>query len=178
MTVTPPLIERVLDAMKAKGLKKKDLAKAVKLGSSWVTKFLSGGLNELHEDHAKAIRELLEIELLDPVEKDAASQFSLQAHQMATLMDKDPIVADIGKGLLKLAEQRFNKAVRRSHIPVLHPKELIKVGAEISVIAHRYDQFQDPHYAKIALETIEYLRAFLRKREEVAEKKAAKKAAF
>lgn len=48
-------------------------------------------------------------------------------------------------------------------IPVVDTKRLPKLGAKITEIVHKWEEHDDPHYAKIAVEVLDYLRGYFLK---------------
>lgn len=143
MTVTAPMIERLKSAMEEKGVRKKDLAEAVGLGPSWVTKLLSGELHVLKPAHRFAMEDLLGIDLMDPAESDGApaaeETYSAEALQFATLMDRSNEVYDLGRLLLKMLKTESWK-IDSTHLPPFSKQEYNEIAKNvIQVVAEAGD---------------------------------------
>jgi hypothetical protein len=81
------------------------------------------------------------------------------AAELTQAAESDPRLGKVLEALALLA----SPAEPVAFIPVVHQKQLIKIGAELTRIVHRWEQAADPHYAKIGAESLAYLREFLSK---------------
>ncbi len=167
MTITAPVRATVSQALRANGYTKNQMAAALGVTPSWVTKFFNGKLAALDEEKADALEKFMNIKFERLVSR---GQIPQEAVQLGEAMLTNQAVADIMGGLTALLTPRVIH-----ELPFFETKELGKIGAEVTRIVHAWEQGQDPHYHRIGREVVEFLSKLAGKTR--AAKKAGKKAA-
>lgn len=131
---TQPISEAMrqvtLQAIRQKGITKKDLADATGNGKAWVTKFLDGTLKTMKLDVMEKLEALLGINYF-AVEK-AVGQRSPLASKIAGLVDTDPAFAKLASAIDEALSQ-----ARGAFTPRFIPTpDMTRIGQEIIRIAY------------------------------------------
>lgn len=150
------------DGLRRANKSKKELAAVLGMNPGWVTKFFDGTLKTLTDRHVDVIEKFLNVKFQRIVK---GSHVPGAAIELGKLMNDRPELVSIVNGLLAMAEE---KTIRS--IPYMHPKELVKIGGEITRIVAAWDQADDPHYAKIGLESIKVISEVMNKKAKAEEK--------
>lgn len=158
MNITTTTQAIVTDGLRTSGLSKKELASALGVNPGWITKFYDGTLKTLSDKHAATIEKTLKVKFQRIVQPDEGIPGA--AVELGKIMNSKPELSGIVSGLIALANQQTLYA-----IPFMTPKELTKIGAEITKIVARWDEAADPHYAKIGLESIKVISEVMTKKE-------------
>jgi len=154
--VDQAFIETARIARDKKGITNKAIAEAVKKQEPWVSKFFGGAVKSITFRDMESMEKLLDDEFFGL--NRAQTKQSALARKIAGAVDSDDKFAKIASLLHEsLSEEK-------PHIPEVHQKELIKIGAELTRIVMRWECAADPHYAKIAGESLDYLRDYMDKR--------------
>lgn len=154
MNITKTTQAIVTEGLRVSGLSKKELAAKLGVNPGWITKFYDGTLKTLSDKHADAIEKALNVRFKRIVSKqDGIPGIAIE---LGKAMNDRPELAQIVSGLLALAEQKMVFS-----IPFMTPKELIKIGGEITRVVAEWDEADDPHYAKIGLESIKIISAVM-----------------
>lgn len=155
MIITETTRRIVADAIRRTGISQKELAAALGVNPGWMTKFFNGKLQTLEEGKIKVMQDVLQITLRRIVDPRATVPGA--AIDIGRAMEKHPELVGIVNGLLALVETQEPVT---SGLPYFTPKELEKIGAEVTRIAYAWDEAADPHYAKVGVETVKALAKF------------------
>lgn len=156
MKITQTVQDLVTDGLRRENKSKKELAAVLGVNPGWVTKFFDGTLKTLTDRYVEVIEKFLNIKFQRII---LGANVPGSAIELGKLMNERPELVGIVNGLLAMAEERTIRS-----IPYMHPKELIKIGGEITRIVAAWDQAEDPHYAKIALESIKIISEVMNKK--------------
>lgn len=127
--VTEPMRQITLQAMRTKGISQKQIADEIKLGKSWVTKFLDGSMKTIKEDVLFSLEDLLGIKYFT-LERKLGERSPL-AQKIAGRVDTDPVFAKLASYLeeaLSQAQVSFTPA----YVPT---QDMTRIGQEIIRIA-------------------------------------------
>lgn len=156
MKVSSQTVTKIINGMTAKGLNRTDLARRIDMSPSWVSKLLNLRIDELKSDLIGKIEDALEVEIQPLI--FVGGEVSPTAQALSEISEHDPQMAAMLESLLSLASKP-----EFPFIPVVETKRLPKVGAKITEIVHKWEGHEDPHYSKIAVEALDYLRNFFLK---------------
>jgi transcriptional regulator with XRE-family HTH domain len=158
MKVTSDVKTAIINGLSAKGMRMAQLAEKIGRTRSWVSKLLSdeGGIADLSDELVDAISDVIE-RPIRPVYAEGG-RVSASAARLSELAEKDPVLAGLLDTLLAACAPES-----KPYIPIVHQKELIKVGAEVTRIVHRWETPDNPHYGKIGAEVLDYLRRYFEK---------------
>jgi len=156
MTLTPQERTKIANALIRTGVQKKELAEALGLKPSWVTKLLNGTIKNITDAQEREIGKLLKVKLRKFNEQGVA--VSAMAVEVDAVMNVSAPFTEVVAALLKLAQNHD-----AAHIPVVETKCLSHIGAELTKIVMRWENGKDPHYARIAAESLVFLRTFFEK---------------
>lgn len=162
MKITKQIQDTVLDALRKQNVSKKEFAAMVGMNPAWVSKFFNGKLKTLTDGIPKRIESGLGIKLLRILPK--GEEVPGVAVDLGELMTDYPELSVIANSLVALTQAKTRYAV-----PFMTPKELIKIGGEITRIVHQWENGEDPHYAKIGLESVKVIAAVMRTKEKSQE---------
>lgn len=132
------------------------LGEAIGKSRSWVSKLLreKDSLPNISLEDVEKINDYLNIRLRPG--KEAEEEVNSTVRQLSKLSESDSRISAALEAVLALA-QSSNEA----YIPIVHQKDLIKIGAKMTEIVMRWEEGGDPHYAKIGAEALDWLRSFL-----------------
>jgi transcriptional regulator with XRE-family HTH domain len=158
MKVTPATIalikKRFRDPTKPK-INQSQLADFMGLGKAWVSKLMNRKLQNLSDDQVEKIESFLGIRLAQFVDKSV--QVSPMAVELTRKMSEHPSFPKIVEALLEIQ-------VSTDPGPLwVETKRLPKIGAEVTRIVMKWEEGTDPHYSKIAVEVLDFLRTFYAK---------------
>lgn len=157
MTITETTRNIVSDGLRKSGMSKKELAAKLGFNPGWITKFFDGKLKTLTEENAIVIEKALGVKFSRIVSK--SDKIPGAAQELGKLMETRPELITIANALISITEERTIYG-----IPFMTPKELIKIGGEITRIVAQWEDGNDPHYAKIGLESIKAISAVMEKK--------------
>jgi len=163
MKITPSIQAIVTEGLRKSGVLKKQLASELGVNPAWITKFYDGTLKTLADEHVKVIERVLNVKFQRIV--SAVDAIPGAAVELGKLMNEKPELAGIVSGLLALSQSQTIHS-----IPFMTPKELIKIGAEITKIVAKWDEAADPHYAKVGLESIKVIGAVIESKSKTSQK--------
>lgn len=158
MKITPTIQAIVTEGLRKTGVLKKQLALELGVNPAWITKFYDGTLKTLADEHVSTIERVLNVKFRRIISD--MDGIPGAAVELGKMMNEKPELAAIIGGLLTLAQ---NQTIHG--IPYMTPKELIKIGAEITKIVAKWDESADPHYAKIGLESIKVISEITNKKQ-------------
>ncbi len=158
MNITKTTQAIVTEGLRTSNLSKKELAAKLEVNPGWITKFYDGTLKTLSDKHVKAIEKALGVKFSRLVSTEDGIPGA--AIELGKAMNDKPELSAIVSGLLELVGQQTIHS-----IPFMTPKELIKIGGEITKIVARWDEQNDPHYAKIGLESIKVISELMTKKD-------------
>lgn len=161
MKITDSVRDLVASGLRKRNVSKKELAAKLGFNPGWITKFFDGTLKTLTDENVKVIERELGIKFMRLVSK--SDNLPGPAVELGKLMESRPELLAIAQSLIALTDPKSTHA-----IPFMTPKELTKIGAEITRIVAAWDEADDPHYAKIGLESIKVISDII----EAKEKKA------
>lgn len=121
--VTPSMVQAITEAMRRKGIKQADVAKALGTGKPWVSKLLGGQAKTIKFDHLDALSDLLGVALF---KMHPAQELSQTAQHFAALIDSDPAVMRF----VQAFENVLDKQCVRG-IPFIPTQEMSRIGQEI-----------------------------------------------
>lgn len=159
MKVTSETKTKIINAMTAKGLNNAQLGEKIGRTRSWVSKLLSekDEIPELSDDMTDKINDALDVVLAPTY--TAAGPVSTTAIELSRLAEGDARLANLLETILVM-----NAPKDVAYLPAVPTKMLPKIGAELTRIVHRWEDGNDPHYSKIAVETLDFLRRFYLKK--------------
>lgn len=132
------------------------LAKRVGYHRSTISMLLKGKLANIDDDLVDLINDALDANIA-PISRDIAL-VSSTAFELSALAKENKPLAEILESLLDLAKVSGEEI--QAFLPQVETKRLPKIGAEITKIVMRWEEGTDPHYSKIAVEVLDFLRAF------------------
>lgn len=158
MKVTAQVIAKIQIGLSTKGMNQTQLADRIGWHRGNVSKLLKGGIDTMTEDTVDKINDALGIDL-QPLQfrEGTVSQTVLALSELA---EQDVRFAGLLETFLHLAHPP-----KVAFLPQIDTKRLPKIGAEITTIVNRWEEAEDPHYAKIAVEVLDLLRKFYAKEE-------------
>jgi hypothetical protein len=158
MKITTRLRQQILKAMTAKGLNGSTLSLKLGKNRTYMAKILAedGGIEEISDKIVDGLADHLEIPIR-PVQT-VDGPLSPTAIALSEMADSDPVLGEILDNLLKV-----KTSSSAAYLPYVETKRLPKIGAEITKIVMKWEQPNDPHYSKIAVEVLELLRDFYAK---------------
>lgn len=121
-----------------------------------VSKLLTGKIDNLSDESVDIINDALAVDLQPLVFRDGkASSTVLKLSEAAA---KDRKIAELLEILVEITQPGM-----AAFLPQVETKRLPKIGAEVTRIVHAWEQGADPHYSKIAVEVLDFLRTFYSK---------------
>lgn len=158
MKVTAATKTTILSGMSKKGMNNTDVANAIGKSRSWVSKLLKeqNEITDLSPEVIDQLNDVLEIDLNPIVYREGA--VSKSALLLSKQAEEDIEVAQLIDSLAKLVERP-----ERAYIPYVDQKNLVKIGSELTKVVMTWEEGEDPHYAKIAVESLHFLREFFAK---------------
>ncbi|MBK1883689.1 helix-turn-helix transcriptional regulator [Luteolibacter pohnpeiensis] len=144
--------------MKEKGLNASTLSLKIGKHRSYITKLLSsnGGISELSSDIVDQLSDVLGVSI-QPIQT-SEGRISPTAARLSALAEENEDVAALLETILRVSEPS-----EEAYLPSVETKKLPKIGAAVTRIVHEWEQGADPHYSKIAVETLHFLRHFYAK---------------
>lgn len=137
------------------GLNQSDLARRMGKSRSWVSRLIAGDITTLRHDVVDQLNLVLELDFRGPrLAEDPGSYGEDPLWKRLRLAAAGS--PELTQTLESLA--RLVSAPPVAFLPHVSQKQLIKIGAELTRIVHRWEENHDPHYAKIAAEALAYLR--------------------
>lgn len=156
MKVTAPAIAKIQMALSTKGMNQSQLAEKVGWHRGNVSKLLKGGIDTMSDEMVDKFNDALGIDL-EPL-KTKQGNVSRTVLALSDLAEKDVRFAGLLETFLHLAHPKVEP-----FLPQVDTKRLPKIGAKITEIVHQWEEGQDPHYSKIAVEVLDFLRNFYAK---------------
>lgn len=136
-----------LQAMRAKGVSKTQIAETAGLGKAWATKFLDGSLKTIKEETMHAIEDLLGLKYFS-IDRAMGDRSPL-ANKIAGMVDADPAFAKLAVALEE-ALSAAHGAFTPRYIPT---KDMTRIGQEIIRLAFA----NDDKPGKVAREVLKLL---------------------
>jgi len=159
MQVTAQVVEKILKAMKARGLSQLVLAEKIGRSRSYVSKLLKGDFATIPDRMAHTLSDALEVSLMPlKFKQGAVSSTALQLTQMA---EEDAAFSSVLEALVALKGGDAKKAF----LPSVSTEALKAIGAEVSRIVHEWEQPKGDYTPKIGAEVLSFLREFYQKGE-------------
>ena len=158
MKVTAETKTAIINALTEKGWNYTDLANKIGRTRSWVSKLLAEKhqIAELNGEMIDAISDKLGVSLMPIVTIDGP--ISPTALRLSELAESNPAIAELLHKILEVAQPP-----QLAYIPAVETKKLPKIGAKLTQIVHKLEEGNDPHYSRIAVEALDYLRRFFLK---------------
>lgn len=156
MIVTADTIERIQAARKELGLNQSQLAELIGLDRTTVSKLLKGEIHTMRPKIEEAFLDKLGLDLR-PV-RSPQGDVSQAAAKLSELAKTN---ADLAATLEFLS--RMATPAKVPFLPDVETSKLPKIGAAITRIVARWENAKDPHFAKIAGETLDWIREYYRK---------------
>ncbi|MCW1921286.1 helix-turn-helix transcriptional regulator [Luteolibacter arcticus] len=160
MQVTAQVIEKIIRGMKDRGnMSQTALAEKLGVDRSYISKLLRGIYPTIPDAQAIKIGEILEIRLVKL--RFVGGEVSSTALQLTQMAEEDAAFSSVLEALVLLKGGDAKKAF----LPSVSTEALKVIGEEITRVVMRWEDHQDPHYAKIGAETLGFLRDFYQKGE-------------
>lgn len=156
MKLTQHLISKIQIALKAKGMNQSQLAEKIGYHRSHVSKILKGEVEHLSDELVDLLNDALGLDL-NPVNFQQVS-VSPAAMELSQVAENDPVVRSLLVSLAHVIRPKIGP-----FLPHVDTKRLPKIGAEITRIVSAWEDGNDPHYSKIAVEVLDMLRKFYAK---------------
>ena len=156
MKLTPHLINKIQIALDTQGMNQSQLASKIGYHRSHVSKMLKGEIENLSDDLVDLINDALKIDL-NPINFQQVN-VSPSAMELSIASENDPELSALLMALARVVRPKIS-----AFLPQIDTKRLPKIGAEITRIAHEWEDGNDPHYSKIAVEVLTMLRKFYEK---------------
>lgn len=155
MKITPRMIATIQIALTDKGINQAELSRRVGFHRSHMSNLLKGKVETIEEEKIDLINDVLGTDLAPLVfEQGEVSPLALQ---VTRLSENDQNFAELLERLIRINGPTIPI---EPFLPQVDTSKLEKVGAEITRIVHEWEEASDPHYSKIAAETLDYLRRF------------------
>jgi hypothetical protein len=136
--VTPDMRNRLALAIQRKGVTFVAVSNHIKAPRNFVTKFLKGDVATIDLNRIDALEDFLGTQLA-PVRAASGAEVLPLAAELTQAAESDPRLGKVLEALALLA----SPAEPVAFIPVVHQKHLIKIGAELTRIVHRWEQAAD-----------------------------------
>ena len=156
MVVTKDIIERIQAARKELGLNQSELAKLIGLDRTTVSKLLAGKIDTMRPQIEQVFLDKMGLDL-----RPLRSPHGDISQAAAKLSDLAKTNADLAATLEFLA--RLVTPNKAPFLPDIETSKLPKIGAALTRIVMRWENAEDPHYAKIAGEALDWIREYYRK---------------
>jgi transcriptional regulator with XRE-family HTH domain len=156
MKVTPEVITKIQRGLTRKGMNQAKLAEKLGWHRASVSKLLKGKTDTLSDESIDIINDVLTVDL-QPIAfpEGKVSSTVLKLSRMAAsdqkLAELLEIIADLDRPSMV------------AFLPQVDTKRLPKVGAKITQIVMQWEDGADPHYSKIAVEVLDFLREYYTK---------------
>jgi transcriptional regulator with XRE-family HTH domain len=150
------IITRIQAAMKRKGLNQSQLAKAIGYHRSSISLLLKGKTPNIDDDLIDLLNDALGADVAPSGKRHELP--SPLALDLSRLAKKDVKIAHLLETLIDVVSPEI-----KAFLPHVDTKKLPKIGAEVTKIVMRWEEGTDPHYSKIAVEVLDYLRDFYTK---------------
>lgn len=156
MRVDSQAISQILHAMGLLGVNQSQLADRMGKSRSWVSRLLSGEITTLRPDVVDELNDALELDFRGPRLAESPATYGEDPLMMRLRLacQDNPDLTQALEAIARLTTPSIDP-----FLPHVSQKTLIKIGAELTRIVHRWEENQDPHYAKIAAEALAYLRS-------------------
>lgn len=156
MKVTAEIITRIQRALSDKGMNQSQLADKMKVHRSTVSTLLKGNQPTITAKLADKLNDALDIRLEPLVfEEGTVSPTALRLTAMA---EGDAEFSNLLETLVRMKSVPIN-----AFLPQVDTKKLPKIGAAVTRIVMKWEEGTDPHYSKIAVEVLDFLREFYSK---------------
>lgn len=168
MKITPTIIGQIQTALAAKKMSQSELASRLHYHRSHISKLLKGEIETLTPDLLDGLNDVLDIDLV-PVNfrEGTVSPLALRISELAENNQQFTMLIETLCDLVATPEIHW-------FMPQVDQKRLIKIGAELTRIVHEWEDGNDPHYAKIAAESLDYIRRFYAKCEKSKSQQTAR----
>lgn len=133
-----------------------DLAEKLGWHRASVSKLLKGKIENISDETIDIINDVLTVDL-QPLTfpEGKASSTVIKLSEIAA---NDRRIAEILEILSEIAQPDI-----KPFLPHVETKRLPKIGAQITRIVMKWEEAGDPHYSKIAVEVLDFLREFYAK---------------
>lgn len=158
MKVTKDIQRRIINELTKRGWSLSEFSERIGMHRTYATKFLSQGatMKELNQDVADKISDVLGIPLR-PIQT-MEGNVSPTAIGLSKKAEDDAKIAQLLELIYDLANPPEPDLT--AHLPVVLPKELQRIGAEITKIVQRSLSPKGDYSPKIAKEVLQYLREY------------------
>lgn len=150
------IITRIQAAMKRKCLNQSQLAKAVGYHRSTISLLLKGKTPNIDDDLIDLLNDALGADVAPSGKRH--EQPSPLALDLSRLAKEDAKIAHLLEAVIDVVSPEI-----KAFLPHVDTKRLPKIGAEVTKIVMRWEEGVDPHYSKIAVEVLDFLRDFYTK---------------
>lgn len=157
MKVTARVIAKIQMALSKKGMNQSALAEKIGWHRSNVSKLLKGGIETIAPEVIDKLNDTLSIDL-QPIQY-AEGNVSDTVLSLSQLAENDVRFAGLLETFLHLAHPPLEP-----FLPQIDTKQLPKIGSAITRIVHTWEEGKDPHYSKIAVEVLDFLRNYYAKK--------------
>lgn len=156
MKSDPEIITRIQTAMSRKKMNQSQLAEAVGYHKSTISLILRGKSPNIDDDLIDEINSVLDADVAPSGKR--SDKPSPLAQDLSAAAKADKRVAELLETLLEVIHPEI-----KPFLPHVDTKMLPKIGAEVTRIVMKWEEGTDPHYSKIAVEVLDFLRAFYTK---------------
>jgi len=156
MKVTAEIITRIQRTLSDKGMNQSQLADKMKVHRSTISTLLKGEQETITAKLVDKLNDALDIRL-EPLHYEEGV-VSPTALQLSKLAEDDAEFANLLETLM-----RMKSGPIAPFLPQVPQKKLPKIGAEVTRIVMKWEEANDPHYSKIAVEVLDFLRGFYSK---------------
>jgi len=156
MKVTAEIITRIQRALSDKGMNQSQLADKMKVHRSTISTLLKGDQETITSKLVDKLNDALDIRLEPLIYEDG--EVSPTALKLSNLAENDGDFANLLETLIRIKSPPISP-----FLPQVDTKKLPKIGAAVTRIVMKWEEGSDPHYSKIAVEVLDFLREFYTK---------------
>jgi predicted XRE-type DNA-binding protein len=156
MLVDQEIITKIQRGLSAKNMTQAALAEKLGWHRANVSKLLNGKIDNLSNESIDIINDVLAIDLFPIIFRQGT--VSATALKLSEMAKSDPKFAELLECVLDVSKPKLV-----AFLPQIDTKKLPKIGAEVTRIVMKWEEGTDPHYSKIAVEVLDFLRGFYTK---------------